>query len=561
MSDLGWLYGKSWYDRTQNRQLESLSDQLDRQRGEARRLKSQLSSVRGDLEQRLTRMTRAFDAFVELSDVRDELRAYQPAVEARHRARRVLSRLIGTAGSADRLPSPADPASELPGYWLPSALAGLVATVRGDDATAESELATARRDDAPRTDLFLCLALLLIERADQAADLLPGLLDLRADQPVTRAQRELWLAAGDGRFGELGRAVVTDRLAALVAGLPGDTRATQVAAWRSVVEGLGGSLPAIPAIPAFPRPAEPPVGLVAPIRAASRLAALAEWYRQAVAEPGPGPDPGLGEQLAPSDHDPPDPIPALLQELVDEGAPEEQPLLTRVAELRLVVEADGGDPSAAPARWHAPVDTPMALILADARSSRPGRRAVAATAATPLLEAVADELAATAVGPLPDETDVRMGGHTISYRSMGVDQTTVATARDATLASPPPPGRRVPAIGLAFALAGVVAMVCVAAGAVGLGVVLGLGFGSTGTWLLFDAHQARRAWEAEEERRRSEWQRLERRISEVGAALVELRAQASGAPEDATAARARLGEQAAAAATATSRTTPSTLRS
>ena len=112
---------------------------------------------------------------------------------------------------------------------------------------------------------------------------------------------------------------------------------------------------------------------------------------------------------------------------------------------------------------------------------------------------------------------------------------------------------------LAFALAGVVALICVAAGAVGLGVVLGLGFGAIGTWWLFDAHQARRAWEAEEERRRSAWQRLERRISEVGAALVELRAQASGAPEDATAARARLGEQAA-AATATSRTTPSTLR-
>jgi hypothetical protein len=480
MSD--WWYGRTWYDRKQNERLEDLSYQVDHQRSEARRLRAQLSSVQGGLEQRLTRLTKAFDAFVELSDIREELRAFQPAVAARHRTRRVLNRLIGTAGSVDGLvlpsppspsPSAADPSSELPAYWLPSALAGLVAIVRGEEATteAEAELAIARDCDATRTDLFLCLALLLTERTDQAAGLLPTLLDLHQDRPVTRAQRELWLAAADGRFGGRGRAIVVERLGALVAGLPDETRAREVEAWRSVIEGIGG---ARVAVPAFPKPAEPPSDLVAPIRAARQLAALAAWHREAVAAPVSTDEPT-------SDDDPPDPLYGLLQELVDEGAPEEQPLLIRAAELRRMVEADGGAPPPAPARWHAPAEPPLSLLQADVRSAEPGRRAVAARAGAPLLTAVADRLTAAAAQPLPMQTAVRVGRYTISYGLMGPDQAIVAAAKADAVAAPPPLGNRGTRTGWAMVAS---ACVIVAIGFVinlaGLGVVLGLTAGGIG---------------------------------------------------------------------------------
>jgi hypothetical protein len=67
--------------------------------------------------------------------------------------------------------------------------------------------------------------------------------------------------------------------------------------------------------------------------------------------------------------------------------------------------------------------------------------------------------------------------------------------------------------------------------------------------MLYDVHRTRTARPAEEERRQSEWGRIEQRISEVQKALTALRAQAKGAAEEAATARAGLDEQLAAART------------
>ena len=128
MSDLGW-YGRTSYDRRQNEELDNLAGQLSYQREEARRLKATLSRVQGGLEQRLGRLATAFDAFVELSDLREELRVFEPAATARRRARRVVLQLRTADTVPDGLtpPPPGDSAPEAFGYWLPGALAGLVA--------------------------------------------------------------------------------------------------------------------------------------------------------------------------------------------------------------------------------------------------------------------------------------------------------------------------------------------------------------------------------------------------------------------------------------------------
>jgi len=545
MSDLGW-YGRTSYDRRQNEELDNLAGQLSYQREEAQRLKATLSRVQGGLEQRLGRLATAFDAFVELSDLREELRVFEPAATARRRARRVVLQLRTADTVPDGLtpPPPGDSPPEAFGYWLPSALAGLVATVRGEVTTAEAELAAARACDPTRTDLFLCLALLLTGRVEQAGDHLGPLLDLPADRPVTRAQRELWLAAADGRFGETGRTTIADRLVAVMAALPDGTRATQVIAWRSLVEGLpqdGASLPAVR------KPVEIPASLVAPIRAANQLAALAGWYARRGEGPAATSTRAEAEGTEPTDS-PPDPLASLLEELVDEGAPDEQALLKRVAELRRVIQGEGGGTPSPPTPWHGSVEPAHALLLADAGSGSAGRRTVALRAATPLLAAVADDLLAAARQAPPEQVDVAIGRRRVRYGPAGPDAASVAEVQAATLASPPPPQGRRTRIAWSLLAAGAITVgLGFAAGLVGLGLVVGALVAGTGGWLLYDVARVRADAEAGMRFRDADWDRIQKQIGAVTTVVSGLREQAGRSAADAAANRARLDELVAAA--------------
>jgi hypothetical protein len=55
--------------------------------------KVRLAQVQGDLQARLNGLATAFDASVELCDLREELRAFEPVADARNRARRIVRRL------------------------------------------------------------------------------------------------------------------------------------------------------------------------------------------------------------------------------------------------------------------------------------------------------------------------------------------------------------------------------------------------------------------------------------------------------------------------------------
>jgi len=175
---------------------------------------------------------------------------------------------------------------------------------------------------------------------------------------------------------------------------------------------------------------------------------------------------------------------------------------------------------------------------------------VAASAAAPLLATVAGDLATTAAQPLPPQSEVRIGRHTLRYRSMGVDPATVAAARAATLDGPPAPGDQLKQLARCLiAAAALVAVIGIAVGAAAFGVTLALVIAAMGVWLRYDAHQRVIAAQYLEGRRRSEWARLEQQIAEVETAVAELRVQAQRAAEDAPTTRARLDGQLAASAT------------
>jgi hypothetical protein len=550
MTDLGW-YGRTSYDRRQNDRIAEMEIALSYQRSEARRLNVQLAKAQGTMENRLTRLATAFDAFVELSDLREELRVFQPAAEARHHTQRLLARLL-----APRKADPSGTASadldydldntDVPGYWLPAAAAALAATLRGDTAASDAAMATARDRDPDRSDLFVCAGLLLARRPELALDRLDALLDLHAGTPVTRAQRVLWQVAADGELGEAGQSLIGERLQSVVAGMSPAARATEMAAWRSVVDTLAepetksrrtGSVGLVSLPPAW----------VAPVRAVAGLDALQAWCAERLAAPAASAPPATSDTAPP----PPDPVFAMVQELGGEGMPEEQPLLNRVAELRRIVQADGGEPGTAPIRWHNPLDEPLALLRSDASGgATPGLRAVAVHAVAPLLAAVADQLVTEAGRPIPDEVDMPVRRYTIRYGAGGPLDASVAEAHAGVPVLPPDHRPTQIGWGLVGSGAGVVLFGGIVT-AVPL-IIVGLALAGGGVWQVF---RARLEASQTEQYRQRDRARLDEEIDKIGQVLTDVRLRAAKATDDAAMARAALDTLFAADAAAVPATT------
>ena len=205
-SFLDW-WGEDYGDRRVRRKLEGeLQDMAAAATARQGALQSQLTRLQGTLEQRLEKLSAAFYAFVELSDVRAELAEFEDEITVRHAAMRVLRALRRRAadgsGAAGLPGLPADlPAC--PGYWLRPATESLAAALGGDDPAAAAALAEARGLDPVRTAVFLSAALALAGQAARAGELLPAALQ-QAGDTVTYAQRVLWEACAHGALGDAG---------------------------------------------------------------------------------------------------------------------------------------------------------------------------------------------------------------------------------------------------------------------------------------------------------------------------------------------------------------------
>jgi hypothetical protein len=452
-----WLT-TDWYDRRQNRRIEGLesdlsyvSSSLNSARSSQKRLQAELSKVSGTLEQRITKLSAAFDAFVEISDLRMTLGLFDAQAMVRHQARQLLARTPVTGQVSD-----------VEAYWLPPALT--VLQVASDGVLDTEALEVAMTRDARRSAVLYVLGTALLGgRETVTAELLAETMPA-FEATMPRYHRAVWTLAADGFFGEAGWELARRRGVEFVRGLD---RSAALDALRSIA----GRAETV----AVPRELEGATELASVLGAAGRLAALREWVEKGLTgrtnEPAAEPDPLVAETVS---------------LLVDEGSPVELPLMERERELRKVIEGAGKE---APT-WNGPVGETLALLHADlADDARPDRRVLAVRVCGEHLVAVAEEFAEVARRPAPTRLSARTRFGQVVVSATGAESDSLAKAEErvAQTFKPDRRHRRTAYVAaVAFVVLAVVAgwgWVIVALGAVG---------GAAAAWRM-DAEQVRKA--------------------------------------------------------------------
>lgn len=486
----------SWQDYRQQRairelgsELTSLGSSLAAQRRESGQLRSQLAKLQGSLEERVSRLSRAFDAFVELSDLRMTLAMFDPPALIRHRARQILADPTNGSALGDF--------ADVPGYWLGPAVRAHVADPH--DESGATALTAALDRDPVRSALFLTIAPVVAGR-DGTGLLSQALGSLPADQPLTHAQRVLWIAAAEGTFGDAGRELLAARLAELVGGLPPEREQATAEAWAERANRIAASGAAATGGLAMD------LGVDSALAAAARLGAL-----RALCEPAPTSPPGepvaLGE---------------VLRSLVDEGSAEEAPLIRRAGELRAVIE-DRSEP-AGPA-WDAPAGNALDLLLSDAFEPGTGARGELARAAgARWIGAAAERLAERAAADPPEEARVTVSRVTVRVRPGSENANALAEVRaEVERRHADPSGLPVPTI--ALGAAGVLLCLAVFAWPNGLAILAVL----VGVGLLIAAgvrwQRARREAAERSAAREGDLQHARRQIDKTATDLATLRAR------------------------------------
>ncbi|MGH3760975.1 hypothetical protein [Actinophytocola sp.] len=425
-----------WTDYQQNKRLRGLQDDLyavsaslASAKSSQRRLNAELSKVRGSLEQRLNRLSAAFDAFVEISDLRVTLGLFDAQGRIRHHARQLLEG-VGPDGEV----------SDVDGYWLAPALVALRVAVDGVADTDSLDLAKAR--DAHRAAVFHVLGTgLLGGRGTVTAAMLSEALPMPA-ATMSRYQRAVWTLAADGFFGEAGWELVRRRGTEFVRALPDGDRAAAAETFRAV-----GTVRKM--VAPVPRDFEGVENLGSALSAAARLSAMRAWVEEGLA--GYTNEPALEVE--------PD-IRTVVELLIDEGSPVEQPLLARERELRVVIEG-GSEPPA----WDGSAGETIALLRKDADDAEhPGRRAAAVRISGDLVLAAAERLAATARADAPYRVRARTRHGQLTVTPDGPEEGSLAQLRSRIDAGAQVSGHRRMAVGVALGVAVVFLVLAVVAG-------------------------------------------------------------------------------------------------
>jgi hypothetical protein len=154
------------------------------------RLSSKLSRLQGSLEGRLNALSAAFDAYVELGDIREQLAAYGDSAAIRRES------LAAIAALGDGQPAkPVDDRGS--NAWLPTATNALIARVSG--APDEDAEAAARQQD-PSAELFLVAGAGVLGRGPEVASRVPAVLPSDGSR-FDAHQQVIWQAVVDGVFG------------------------------------------------------------------------------------------------------------------------------------------------------------------------------------------------------------------------------------------------------------------------------------------------------------------------------------------------------------------------
>ncbi|NLE98124.1 MAG: hypothetical protein GX596_09070 [Propionibacterium sp.] len=174
--------GWKWYWSGDHSRGELLRDALENvqvtQAAQTRRLTSRLSELQGSLQSKLDALSTAFDAYVELGDVREQLRELPDWSHTRRAVQAALTSLM----TGDH-PVPLDPSEH--DHWLADAMNAVVALVSGDDPGGPERRAEAKSDRAGLFIVATALALGAGERLDgRLARLFDGVSALDEDHVV-----------------------------------------------------------------------------------------------------------------------------------------------------------------------------------------------------------------------------------------------------------------------------------------------------------------------------------------------------------------------------------------
>lgn len=214
-SDLGWFFTTEWgRDQRLRSELQSQAAQMHASAARTARLRSQLARLQGSVDRRLSALATAFDAYVELGDVREELADLPSSAPVRRRARDAMATL-----RAGHNPTPLPEGQA--GHWLGGAMNRVIDAVRRDVPLSEQgphdtaastigagyeehgrggfgagdRVLTGSRD----ARIFETLTLGMLGYGDRAVDGLPALLT--TDGGFTIEQAVLFVGVMEGKFG------------------------------------------------------------------------------------------------------------------------------------------------------------------------------------------------------------------------------------------------------------------------------------------------------------------------------------------------------------------------
>ena len=499
-----------WAERQQNKRLQGLEEDLSYMsaslssaRASQNRLKAELSKMSGSLDQRLNRLSAAFDAFVEISDLRVTLGLFDDHGRVRHQAKQLLAG--GALGDV----------SDVDGYWLPPALVALRGV--GDGVVDEEALTLAAARDPLRAAVWhvLMTSVLGARKTVPAATLDVALPMLTGT--LSGYQRAVWLLSADGLFGAAGEELARRRAVEYLRGLSDEERSAALAKLREV---------AVPkAVVSVPTELDGGGGLQTVLQACERLTVLRAWVTDAVGgytgEPAAEVDPVARQTV---------------ELLINEGSTVELPLLARERELRAVIEGK----ATASTTWDSPAESTVELLrAATTAEDHPNRRAHAVRAHAALLLDMAEGFANTAQEPGPESLSVRTRYGQVTITPTGPDLASLERAlSSADRAAEVESQRRLVAYGAAavsvlFVVLSIVAgwgWVFVALGALGIGLY---------QWLA-DAKDRRDsaavAVRAKEELRKD----VTRRVDAFAATRADIAKRQPAVAEDLTAIRAAL---------------------
>lgn len=390
-----WWYGATNYDMRQEEAMAAMSARHSRAAAELKTTLRAEAKRTGDLAARLGRLEDAVVAMVELEDLRGVMENFSDAASTRRYARDVLARIPALG----RVPSRQTPdvPPDVPGYWLHPAVRALDARLHGDAATEAAAAQEARTRDAGRTAQFLAAVGILLDSEvadDDLATLWPS------TQQVSKFQRELWLAVARGALGP-------DARTGLAHALTWVLEQPQSAGAEAQAE------PTVRTVAAPSRSTQTVEHMVLdamldrrppsnPAEAAESLEMLRTHVEDALAEREPT---VAVESIYGGVAD-------VLAQVVSSGAPDEQPLVARLAEIRSSLAAIGASTSiTAPALLDEQSLDVRQLLRGDlAATADPAMRAVAISAARPAIERLADSLAERAMQPVAHLAKLRVSG-------------------------------------------------------------------------------------------------------------------------------------------------------